>query len=154
MPFWNQGWQPLTYSDIQAVEKLSQFAIVKQFAIAPFSPELADLVSEQYSSWPQHSPSSTSPELFHWLAIIWKSDTKYLSDLTQICNHWAYQNIIKMGKPVIPLLLRELETSPHYWFSALRKITGENPVPPEARGKLRNMASAWLEWGKRNGISW
>ena len=31
-------------------------------------------------------------------------------------------------------------------------ITGENPVPPEAAGKVRQMADAWVEWGKLQGL--
>ncbi len=142
------------YFDARANDKLLQAAIQKAVFCAAISPEPYELLSGELSTCPQYYPVKTSPERFQQLASIWKSDTKHLSDLTRICNHWAYQNIIKMGRPVIPLLLQELKTNPDYWFSALRKITGQNPVPPEARGKLKDMASAWLEWEKNNDVSW
>ena len=37
------------------------------------------------------------------------------------------------------------------WFWALEAITEENPVPPAA-GKVREMARAWVDWGKRQGL--
>jgi hypothetical protein len=56
----------------------------------------------------------------------------------------SYQEIIAMGPPVVPLLLRELEQDPHFWSWALTAITEEDPVPPSARGNLGEMARAWL----------
>jgi hypothetical protein len=91
---------------------------------------------------------------FSALKEIWKDETKYSSSITAKNNHWAYQEIIGMGWPILPLLLREVSLCPDFWFSALRKITGANPVPPESRGKLDAMASAWLQWAQKNGISW
>ncbi len=59
--------------------------------------------------------------------------------------------IIGMGWPVVPLILEELEREPDQWFWALESITEENPVPPEASGRVRLMAQAWIEWGKQQG---
>ena len=52
----------------------------------------------------------------------------------EIADHPAYREIIAMGEPAIGLILAELETRPDHWFEALRALTGEDPVPPEARG--------------------
>jgi hypothetical protein len=38
------------------------------------------------------------------------------------------------------------------WFWALESITDENPVPPEAAGKVRQMAQAWIDWGRGRGL--
>jgi len=50
--------------------------------------------------------------------------------------------------PVIPFLLKDLNQNPLYWLTALRQITQENPVLPEQRGKINQMAQAWLNWGR------
>jgi hypothetical protein len=63
-----------------------------------------------------------------------------------------YQRIIGMGPPVVPLILAALQREPDQWFWALDSITEENPVPPEAAGRVRLMAQAWVDWGRRNGI--
>jgi hypothetical protein len=88
--------------------------------------------------------------LFRELARVWKADTMYLSSTSAMTNHWAYQRIIRLGPPVVPLLLRELRQKPDFWFDALRTITGQNPITPEIRGKVSAMAEAWVKWGEAN----
>lgn len=65
--------------------------------------------------------------------------------------HPAYQQIIGMGPVAIPLLLRELQKSPDHWFWALKAITDVDPVPASERGRQKQMAAAWLRWGKEHG---
>ena len=67
-------------------------------------------------------------------------------------KHPAYQQIIDLGEPVIPLLLAELKREPDFWFAALQKLTGVDPVPKENAGKIKLMAQAWLEWGRQKGF--
>ena len=45
-----------------------------------------------------------------------------LSSPTKKLNHPAYQKIISIGKPAIPLILREFERQPDHWFMALSAI--------------------------------
>ena len=77
-----------------------------------------------------------------------------MSSTTDIAMLPSYQQIVGMGEIAVPLILRELETEPAQWFWALRAITGENPVPPESRGRVREMTQAWIEWGHREGYDW
>jgi hypothetical protein len=85
---------------------------------------------------------------FRELVAAWKSGRGPSSFTADLTRHPAYQEIIALGPPAVPLLLRELEREPDHWFAALRTITGANPVPPETRGKLAEMAAAWLRWGR------
>jgi hypothetical protein len=68
--------------------------------------------------------------------------------------HPAFQEIVGMGTAVVPLLLRELANRPGHWHWALRRITGEEPVPAEDRGDVAKAAAAWLRWGKEHGHEW
>ncbi len=86
---------------------------------------------------------------FAELAARWRDDTEFLSSPPAMAKHPAYREIIAMGEPAIRLILAELEARPAFWFEALRSLTGEDPVPPEARGDVGAMAGAWLEWGRR-----
>jgi hypothetical protein len=86
---------------------------------------------------------------FQELAARWREETGPLSSMTEMVQHPAYQEIIRMGWDVVPLLLRELEERPHHWFWALKVITGEDPVKPEERGDLEQMAKAWLRWSQQ-----
>lgn len=105
-----------------------------------------------------HAPSSDVPrsvrQRFEELASTWREETRLFSSTTAIAMHPAYQQIIGMGPAVIPLLLRELEQNPDHWFWALKSITGEDPVSPEQRGRRKEMAQVWLQWGKERGYTW
>ena len=92
--------------------------------------------------------------IFTALVNQWREENRGVSSTNQMCMHPAYQQIIGMGEPVIPLLLRELEKKSGHWFWALKSITGEDPVPPEHRGKINKMIKAWLEWGGERGYKW
>jgi hypothetical protein len=91
---------------------------------------------------------------FNRLAEEWRAETRMLSLVTQKSMHPAYQRIIGMGQPIVPLILRDLEQKPDHWFWALRAITGANPVKSDMVGRMKLMAQAWIEWGKENGYEW
>jgi hypothetical protein len=88
---------------------------------------------------------------FSNLVAHWKSERGHSSRLKDLVTHSAYQQIIGMGEPAIPLLLEEMQERPDHWDWALRAITGSDPVPPESWGKLREIAAAWVTWGKERG---
>ncbi|HEY9613032.1 hypothetical protein, partial [Allocoleopsis sp.] len=95
------------------------------------------------------------PQLaFETLASEWKEQVGGSSFVVEKTNHPAYQKIIEMGSVVVPFLLRELEQKPTHWFEALKAITGANPVQPEQRGRTKQMAQAWLQWGREQGYNW
>ncbi len=101
------------------------------------------------------SPRAESvEERFRRLAATWHKETDYLSSMSEASSHPAYQEIISLGPPVVPLLLHDLEQNHTHWFAALRGITGANPVPPSAAGNISRMAEAWLRWAKDNGYQW
>lgn len=91
-------------------------------------------------------------ELFEKLKTEWKSKTRFMSNSAQMATVWPYQQIIGMGRPALPLILRELERETDHWFWALEAISGENPVPAEKAGQVENMAKAWIEWGRKEGL--
>lgn len=90
-------------------------------------------------------------ETFERLADEWERDRPRGVDIAQMTQHPAYQHIIAMGEPAVPWLLRRLAKKPNHWFVALNTITGARPVPPESRGRIKEMAQAWLDWGRQNG---
>ena len=97
----------------------------------------------------------TDPQLaFEALASEWKEQVGGSSFVAEKTNHPAYQKIIEMGSVVVPFILRELEQKPTHWFEALKAITGANPIQPEQRGRTKQMAQAWLNWGREQGYEW
>ena len=91
---------------------------------------------------------------FYNLAAKWREDVKYFSSVIEICMNPSYQKIIGMGEKVLPLIFRELNLRPDHWFWALKSITGADPIQPHQRGKMSEMAQAWLSWAKENGYKW
>ena len=89
---------------------------------------------------------------FNKQAEKWESETAYLSSTPKKILHESYQSIMAMGPDVVPYLLRDLQKTGRSWFWALRHLTHTNPVVPEDQGNLDKMISAWLSWGKREGL--
>jgi hypothetical protein len=100
------------------------------------------------STLPSLNPRSaeTLEQQFRRLANAWRTGRNGLSTAKRMAAHPAYQEIIAIGEPVVPLIIAELECEPDHWFIALHAITGASPVPEEARGNLAAMARAWIDW--------
>ena len=100
---------------------------------------------------PEADERQSTEQRFRELSRQWKEETQYTSSTTDMVMHPAYQQIIGMGRDVLPLLFAALRHKPDHWFWALKAITGEDPVAPGDRGKVRLMAQAWLDWAERQG---
>ena len=96
--------------------------------------------------------SADLEQLFTRLAREWEEATRFINSMTEIVTHPAYQRIIGLGPAALPLIFRQLSRDPDHWFWALKAITGEDPVPPAARGNLGKMKEAWLQWGIAQGF--
>ena len=100
----------------------------------------------------QAAVDANTREWFKTLAEEWHRETAAHSSMTMRKRHRAYQEIVKLGRPAVPLLLEALRTMPDFWFPALRDITKANPVNPNDRGDYDKMVNAWQEWGRRRGL--
>ena len=109
-------------------------------------------MSQLPSSPPGIAAERGLSERFRRLAAEWKEQSRYLSNSAQMAMLRPYQQIIGMGPIVVPLLLEELRREPDHWFWALEAITERDPLLPEAKGKVRQMAEAWVRWGEEQGL--
>ena len=89
---------------------------------------------------------------FQQFAKVWRDECAHLSSVREMVLHPTYQQIVGMGSSALPFIFAELERKPDHWFWALRAITQEDPVPPEHRGNVAEMAQDWLDWAKKKGI--
>jgi hypothetical protein len=94
------------------------------------------------------APETALIQRFNQLAKRWREETRTVSSTTDRAMHGAYQDIIGMGRPVVPFILREMAVNGGHWFWALRHITHENPVSPQDAGNIPRMREAWLQWGR------
>ena len=110
---------------------------------------------------PPVSPPAPAPDTtpdratFERLADEWEQATWFASNIEPYLTHPAYQQIIAMGPAAVPWLLARLDGlgAPH-WFVAVYELTDARPVPPESRGRIREMVAAWQEWGRQQGYEW
>jgi hypothetical protein len=79
---------------------------------------------------------------FDGLVESWRRDTQFRSSLTEIIAHPAYLEVIRIGQPVVPLLLREVEKGGRLWSPTLCSITGVQPVPRECAGNAKRTLEA------------
>jgi hypothetical protein len=89
---------------------------------------------------------------FQTLAARWIEITRFRSNTRVLRSDPAYQELIALGKAIVPLIMAELEREPRAcWFTVLTGLTAENPVPASASGRIDEMAKAWLDWGREHG---
>ena len=98
-----------------------------------------------------NTPAPSTQDEFDGLSREWRADRPRGVDVAQMVKHPAYERIIEMGPPAIPLILHELERELDHWFHALHELTGADPVPEVSMGDLSAIAEAWLDWGRREG---
>jgi len=98
----------------------------------------------------KESHKLSTEERFDILAARWLAETAFMSNLSLMVDHPAYQEIISMGKPAVPLMLKKLQERPDHWFYALVTVTGED----HAKGiyTVKEAAEAWVEWGLQEGL--
>jgi hypothetical protein len=102
----------------------------------------------------QDAPPETLEQRFRRLEATWLAEVGHHSSPSRLINHPAFQEIIRLGSAVIPLLLGDLEQRPRLWVWALADITHQDPVPEADRGDIGKMSAAWLRWGRANGYQW
>lgn len=88
-------------------------------------------------------------EAFHELAARWRAETFHMSSTHDVVLNPAYLQIIGLGKPIVPLLLRELQERPEPWFWALTALTGDDPT--NGAQTFDEAVQAWLSWGRDKG---
>ena len=93
----------------------------------------------------------TDAERFEELANRWEKETFFLSRSDRAIAHPVHQEIVNLGRPVVPLILERMRSQGGHWFEALQQITGEDPVSPADYGNIAAMQNSWLQWGENLG---
>ena len=78
----------------------------------------------------------TLKENFEHHKSIWKKETSFSSNISDIVDNKSYLSIIDLGNDVVPLIIKDLMINYDHWFYALEILTGQNPVKIEHREML------------------
>lgn len=83
----------------------------------------------------------------------WIAGTAIFSSISTIMKHPEAAQILEMGQDAIKFILEKLENGDVHvhWFPILKGLSHEDPVPPEKRGLVPQMAEEWMEWGRSKG---
>jgi hypothetical protein len=100
----------------------------------------------------EQSVSPITDELFQAAPSEWKRETGFVSSVSEITSHPAFRRIVAWGRSSIPYILQDLSRRPSLLTIALGEITGEDPVPAHATGRVTEMSKSWLAWGEKNGL--
>lgn len=101
-------------------------------------------------------------EQFDTLAKEWRETAGLYSMWNGMRRQAAAQKLVDLGKPVVPLILKTLETDKWIaWSQLLCEITGTRPdyQPDKVAGggfvaiNVKDFAQAWIDWGKANGYT-
>lgn len=98
---------------------------------------------------PGKAPEQDLANRFNALAELWEQETGGHSMFHFRRRHPAYQEVLVIGEPLIPLLLQRMQGPDPFWFEALAEITGQNPATAATPGKIREIVDCWLEWGRQ-----
>jgi hypothetical protein len=85
---------------------------------------------------------------FSELYIKWREETRFDSFIGDP-YHKSYNKIVQLGNRVIPCIINKLKEEPSLIFTALIRITRENPIKEENRGIVREMAKDWIDWWEK-----
>lgn len=98
-----------------------------------------------------NAQDSAAEAEFELLAARWRAERPRGADIADMSATPACRAVVAMGMRAVRPILLQLRQKPEHWFAALHEITGANPVPAHAEGKLKVMAAAWIEWGRERG---
>lgn len=150
----SQRWR-FHYGRMATMERLKGLSVDPPPAELPIVSGLVRRLKEFRTGLNQlfrsQSSDTTLGDLVKELIVRWKSERPPVSSVRRIMALPAYQELVAIGFDAVPYLLTELKNDPDHLFLILSEITKVDPVPAESRGKIREMADAWLEWGKGKG---
>lgn len=101
---------------------------------------IADLQLQQEIA----SPGARVVDRFCRDAAEWKAETGHMSIVTDMVTHPAYQRIIGLGPPAVPLMIDDMRCKPAHWFWALTAIVGEDHA--HGATTVAEAAKMWIDW--------
>jgi predicted RNA methylase len=91
-------------------------------------------------------------ETFARLARRCRREAGVLSNPEQIAAYPAYQQIVRMGKPAVPYIVRAMQREDgDFWFAAMRAITGEEPQDFRTADNVNTAVEMWASLAQERG---
>lgn len=68
------------------------------------------------------------------------------SNINDYLNHPSYAQLVALGKPALPLIMRRYQTDNLPWAFVLDDITGFNWITDRNRFSPKALKERWLRW--------
>ena len=89
-----------------------------------------------------------------WVAYQnWKANTECLSDIEAVTSDPAFSEIVEIGRPALPYIIRKLREERSFIFLAAIKILGEDPVHGAELGSVSEVIDGWIAWAEHERIA-
>jgi hypothetical protein len=84
----------------------------------------------------------------------WISETSIFSSISSMKRHPLFARLVDLGPDAAKLVFERMKKGDIrlHWFPLLQEITKEDPVPVHSRGRLHEMADAWITRGRELGL--
>jgi hypothetical protein len=104
-------------------------------------------------SYLERALEDSARTLFDVKASEWLADTSWVSSMSVVTAHPAFDDIKRLGDRAVKFTLQRMAGGDVHlqWFPLLHDLAGIDPVQPEARGFVPQMTDAWLQWGRQTG---
>jgi type I restriction enzyme M protein len=145
-----QRWR-FHYGRMATKGRLETLAVAPPPSNLPHVGDVAARAKRLRTSIENLTESADDQSMFQALAQGWRQSRAIMSSVSAMAAIPEYLRIIGLGERAIPLILEDLRKTPDHWFVALHAITGVSPVPEESRGRIDEMAKAWIIWGEQSG---
>jgi hypothetical protein len=90
-------------------------------------------------------------ERFNQVASDWLTATGHLSSIRRKLDHPLYRELVSMGEPAVPLILKAISRRPSRLVRALADITREDPADRASAENILDVIQAWITWGRDRG---
>ncbi len=145
--FMESDWQELAEKLEKLYSRCVRFHETEHFH---FSREIIKVLDADTTD--QLDADDCLKEIFAGLVNQWHDTTGGYSITRRRYAHPTYQAILGLGPEAVPLILREMQDRPDWWFEALTALAkpSVNPVKPDAT--FEEATNAWLDWGRKNNL--
>ena len=130
----------------RAPNKASSTTVVRAINYGRLKIVAASTASELRTEPRSFGEDASLRKEFKKLVRQWRADTMLISSPREMAVHPAYQRIIALGAPAIPMIIEELRANGGHWFWALRFLANHDPVPKKNWGNVPEMKNCWLAW--------
>jgi hypothetical protein len=91
-------------------------------------------------------------DVFEFIASELDIELRYVSSSRDMVRNENFRRLLDQGPDAVHFIISRLKSGDirPYWFPALKRLTGADPIDAAQRGYLDQMAQSWVSWANQN----